>query len=161
MNVKNDWPTKFFGAIVVIVWVIFIATQVPAQELRVPAKRPHKLLDLGQMQVCESGKAEKEICGTWTWDFKAQAFNARSQDGVTATLKVEKIGGGQIVLIRRDLSGPSAGLVARYTAHQTGEEFEGDVPVQLLQGTVTWESHGSTSNGTWRARAHYYLDLGG
>ena len=123
------------------------------------SKLPYKLFDLGQWQECESRQGQKEICGAWNWDSEAQAFHADWPNGAKALVKVEKMGGGEIILLRRDLSGPSAGSVAHYTGHHAGGDIEGDVVLQLLEGTVAWESHDATSKGTWRVRSHDYLDL--
>lgn len=131
--------------------------------LEEPKELVHRQLDLGPLQqVCEmaEGEGQKEICGTWLWDLKAQAFNATWQNGAKAVLKVEKMSDGEIVLTRRDLSGTSEGLTARYVGRNAGDAIEGDVPIQLLAGTVTWEFNGSTSTGTWRARSPFFLGLG-
>lgn len=118
---------------------------------------PYKLLDLGHLQVCEI--REKEICGSWSWDLKTQQFNATWEDGTISVLKVEKMGGGEIILTSNNLSGPTQGVTARYTGHLAGQDMEGDVGVQLLEGTVAWKSPGSNASGTWRSRSHYFLEL--
>ena len=124
-------------------------------------KLPYKLLDLGYWQECESRHGQEEICGTWTWDAQAQAFTARWQDGVVALVKVEKMEGGEIILLRRDLSGSSEGSGARYTGHSKGGDFEGDTVIQLLEGTVVWDSSAAASKATWHARVYNsYLELG-
>ncbi len=119
-----------------------------------------RLLDLGQIQECETLEGSQEICGTWAWDRKTQAFNATWQNGVTAELKVEKMESGEIVLLRRNLSGPFVGSSVRYFGFNAGSTIEGDVAVQLLKGTIIGGSPGSPSGGTWHARSHFLLDLG-
>lgn len=119
---------------------------------------PYALLDLGQWQVCEI--REREICGSWGWDRKAQQFNATWENGGRAVLKVEKLGDGEIILSRADHAGSLKGLTARYVGRNAGTDMEGDVGVQLIAGEVTWAGRGNITRGTWRARSYYWVDLG-
>ncbi len=56
------------------------------------------------MQVCEKNVKVKESCGTWSWNRTTQQFEATWQDGTHSILQVEKMSGGEIVLLRRDPS---------------------------------------------------------
>ncbi len=164
MNSRNYRITGFLNlwiAAILVIPAAATAEQVPAYEAREESKEiGFRLPDLGQIQECETLEGQQEICGTWTWDRKAQAFNATWQNGATAVLKVEKMEGGEIVLMRRDLSGPSVGLSVRYFGFNAGSTIEGDVAIQLLKGTILGGSPGSPSGGTWHARSHFLLDLG-
>lgn len=116
--------------------------------LEEPTDLKNRLLDLGQIQVCEKGEAE--LCGTWSWNRGQQQFDATYAGGATATLKVERMSGGEIVL---------TGNNGRYVGHDGGTEMLGDVAHQILEGTVTWTRNGVTTEGTWRGLSSYLLDL--
>jgi hypothetical protein len=90
------------------------------------------------LQECETYTSE--ICGTWTR--MGDQFNAKWDNGASATLNVERWDNGAVVLTRHDTVGSSAGLTARYEGQCTGNHVE---------GMVTWTWNGSTWSGTWSA----------
>jgi len=69
-------------------------------------------------------------------------FNAKWDNGASATLNVERWDNGAVVLTRHDTVGSSAGLTARY---------EGRCTENHVDGMVTWTWNGSTWSGTWSA----------
>jgi hypothetical protein len=125
--------------------------------LEEPKKFEHRLLDLGQWQECEQKARQNEICGSWSWNRQKRHFEALWQDGSVGILEVKKIGGGEIILIRRD----SNNLTARYVGRDAGTEMVGDVALQVIEGTATWKSKGREYEGTWRALSPSSLDLKG
>jgi hypothetical protein len=90
------------------------------------------------LQECETYTSE--ICGTWTR--MGDQFNAKWDNGASATLNVERWDNSAVVLTRHDTVGSSAGLTARYEGQCTGNHVE---------GMVTWTWNGSTWSGTWSA----------
>lgn len=88
------------------------------------------------LHECET--YDSEICGTWTR--MGDQFIAQWENGVSATLYVERWDDGAVVLTRQDTVGSSAGLTARY---------EGQCNGNYVEGTVTWTWNGSTWSGTW------------
>jgi len=90
------------------------------------------------LQECETYTSE--ICGTWTR--MGDQFNAKWDNGASATLNVERWDNGVVVLTRHDTVGSSAGLTARY---------EGRCTENHVEGMVTWTWNGSTWSGTWSA----------
>lgn len=90
------------------------------------------------LHECETYTSE--ICGTWTR--MGDQFNAKWDNGASATLYVERWDNGAVVLTRQDTVGSSAGLTARYEGRCTGNHVE---------GMVTWTWNGSTWSGTWSA----------
>lgn len=90
------------------------------------------------LQECETYTTE--ICGTWTRT--GDQFNAKWDNGASATLNVERWDNGAVVLTRHDTFGSSAGLTARYEGRCTGNQ---------VNGTVTWTWNGSSWSGTWSA----------
>lgn len=128
--------------------------------LEEPKELSYRIMELGHLEECEIPEGGKELCGSWSWNRKTQKFDAEWANGAKGELAVEKMNNGELVLLRRDLSGPTAGLTARYSGQNAGNEITGDVVQALLKGTVTWEYHQTTTKGTWQAKSDYMLDLG-
>lgn len=128
--------------------------------LEEPKDLSFRILELGQMQECESASGLEEICGTWSWNKGTQRFDAAWNNGDKAFLKVEKMSDGEIVLTRNDKSNSSTRKTARYVGHDEGVQVFGDVIFQLIKGTVIWEKDGVKTEGAWHATSSYSLDLG-
>lgn len=72
--------------------------------------------------------------------------SATGKDDTRAEITTEKLGGGEIVLVRRDVAGPKTGLTARCVGRDGGHEFRGDVAHSILGGTAAWTWQGRDDN---------------
>lgn len=96
------------------------------------------------IRMCETSTLGT-YCGTWTWN--GQGYDARWDNGATATLELEVINAIRIVVTRSDTAGPSKGLRARYEGRIVGQHVE--------EGTASWTLSRwdpPTRTGTWTAR---------
>jgi len=89
----------------------------------------------------ESAKGST-INGTWTWDPAYYRFICRWHNGAVATIQLRTAPGQQVVLERRDWTGATAGLTARY---------QGCVKGNRVSGNVTFTYQGKTWSGEWSA----------
>ena len=95
-------------------------------------------LPAGSWKATENfgGKVE----GTWIFNPATRSFQARWRNGSDAILQLQSYDGQQIVITRRDASGPTAGLNVRYEGRATAQGFAGQ---------VLWTWADQARRGTW------------
>jgi hypothetical protein len=127
--------------------------------LEEPKELHYRLLELGQMQECETPEGKKETCGTWSWNREKQQYDATWGDGTKGVLKVQQMSDGKLILNRQDELKGSSVLTAEYTGHDAGTKMIGDVAFQQLEGTVIWHDQGERIQGNWNATSSYFFNL--
>jgi hypothetical protein len=88
------------------------------------------------IQECET--YGETACGTWT--LNGDHFDARWDNGATATLTIERFDDNEVIFNRRD---NNQDFAARYV----GRRLSGN----KIEGTVTWTAGGRSWSGTWTA----------
>jgi hypothetical protein len=88
---------------------------------------------------CENGGIE--ICGDWT--LQGSQYIANWTNHASAVLDIVEWDNLGVVLTRKDTTGTSEGLTARYEGTITGTNID--------NGTVEWTQKGRSWKGTWHA----------
>jgi len=89
---------------------------------------------------CETNTAR--LCAKWT-KTPDGGYGARWEQGSRAVIQVVEFTSTQVVFVRDDPSGTSAGMHAVYRGTPSGG--------RVTDGTVTWTYGGQTFSGFWQA----------
>ncbi len=113
------------------------ATASPTQYADPPRKLPRSFK--------ESEEYRGTISGDWVWNSSGRCYKAKWENSAEADIFVRKYTTKEVIFVRKDNSGQSAGLTARYVGNW-------DPVNQQFKGDVTWTWQHSQWEGTWTAK---------
>lgn len=93
------------------------------------------------IEECETNTAR--VCGTWGLIPGTLTYSATWTNGSRAIITVVQLDERAVVFRRRDTSGPTSDMVARYVAIPDGNTVQ--------RGQVRWTTGGLTFFGIWEA----------
>jgi hypothetical protein len=93
------------------------------------------------IQECETNTAR--VCGTWALNPGTSTYSASWVNGSKAIITVVQLDERAVVFTRRDTSGPTSDMIARYVAIPDGKAVQ--------RGQVRWSTGGLTFFGIWDA----------